>query len=71
MRPFFFSFFLVFNLFLIGVYLLYNVVLVPAVQHMNQLLVYMYPLPCEPPSHPSRSSPSPELSSLCYTAASY
>ena len=43
-------------------FLLYN---------MNQLLVYMYPLPREPPSHPSRSSLSPELSSLCYIAASY
>ena len=27
----------------------------------------MYPLPLEPPSHPSRSSQSTELRSLCYS----
>ena len=46
-------------------FLLYNV---------NQLYIYIYPLPLEPlsrflRSHPSRSSESTELSSLWYTAA--
>ena len=41
-----------------------------------QLYVYIYPLPLRPPSHslpthPSRSSQSTELSSLCYTATSH
>ena len=44
------------------VFVLYN--------EVNQLYVYIYPLPLEPlshpaPSHPSRSSQSAELSSLC------
>ena len=41
-------------------FLLYN--------DMNQAYVYICPLPIEPPSptHPSRSSQSPELSSRCY-----
>ena len=48
-------------------FLLYKIV--------NQLYVYIYPLPLGPPSHhliyhPSRSSQSTKLSSLCYTAAS-
>ena len=42
---------------------------------MNQLYVYIYPLPLgfppTPPSHPSRSPQSIELSSLCYTAPSH
>ena len=37
----------------------------------NQLYVYIYPLLLEPASHPSRSSQSTELNSLCYTAASH
>ena len=44
-------------------FLLYN--------NLNQLCVYMCPLPLQPPSHPSRSSQSTELSSLYYTAASH
>ena len=48
-------------------FLLYNGV--------NELYVYIYPLclgpPSPPPSHPSRSLQSTELSSLCYTAGSY
>ena len=55
--------------FLIGVQLLYNVVLVSGVQ--NQLYVYAYPFPLGPPSHPSRSPQSTELSSLHYTAGSH
>ena len=43
--------------------------------NMNQLQVYMCPLPLEPPSHPT-SHPTPlgghsGLSCLCYTEASY
>ena len=42
---------------------------------LNQLQVYIYPLPFGPlyhlPPHPSRSSQSTELSSLHYTAASH
>ena len=37
--------------------------------NVNQLYVYTYPLPVEPPSHSSRLSQSSELSFLCYTAA--
>ena len=40
---------------------------------VNQLYVYIYPLPVEPLpplSHPSRSSQSTKLDSLCYIAAS-
>ena len=58
----------------IGAQLLYNVVLVSAVQWSESAEVYIYPLPPEPPSspsHPSRSSQSTELSSLCRTAASH
>ena len=36
---------------------------------VKQLCVYIYPLPLGPPLHPSMSSWSTELSSLCYTAA--
>ena len=46
-------------------FLLYNKV--------NQLYVYIYPLSIEsspPPLHPSRSSQSTKLSSLCYIAIS-
>ena len=44
--------------------------------NMNQLSIYIYPLPLELPSHPppshlSRSSQSTELSSLCCIAASH
>lgn len=49
---------------------------------VNQLDIYVYPLPLEPPSYPphpatppasypSRSSQSTKLSSLCYLAASH
>ena len=44
---------------------------------VNQLFVYIYPLPLESPSNPcpqcqpSRSSQSAELNSLCYAAASH
>ena len=38
---------------------------------VNQLYVYIYPLPLGPPSYPCRSSQSTRLSSLCYTAASH
>ena len=38
---------------------------------VKQLYVYIHPLPLEPPSHPSRSPQSAELSSLCYTVASH
>ena len=31
----------------------------------------MYPFPLEPPSHPSRSSQSARLGSLCYIASSH
>ena len=49
-------------------FLLYN--------NVNQLYVYIYLLPLEPPchtppSHPSRSSQSTRLSSLCYAATSH
>ena len=33
--------------------IVHNVVLLPAVQHVNQLYVYIYPLPPGPPSHPT------------------
>ena len=45
---------------------------------VNQLYVYMCSFPLKPPfcppptpSHPSRSSQSTQLGSLCYTATSY
>ena len=43
---------------------------------VNWLYEYIYPLLLEllshpPPTYPSRSSQSTELSSLCYTAASH
>ena len=49
-------------------FLLYN--------EVNQLYVYLYPLPLGPPSHPSPSHPSrslqsTKLSSLCYAAGSH
>ena len=36
---------------------------------MNQLYIYIYPLPLKPPSHCAKSSQSTKLSSLCYKAA--
>ena len=39
--------------------------LVSAVNHVDQLNVYMPPLPLEPPSHTSRPSQSTKLNSLC------
>ena len=67
-------FFFFFNF--IGIWLLYNVVLVSAVQysesaiciHISSPLWASLPLPT---SHPSRSSQSTQLSSLCCTAASH
>ena len=83
-----------FYLFLIGGKLLYNFVLVSAVQqHESVILIYIYmclyiyiyiyvyiciyiyipslPLfPLLPSSHPSRSSQSSRLGSLCYLATS-
>ena len=55
--------------------LLYNVVLVSAVQQCESAVKYAYiffllTLPPTPSSHPSRSSQSTRLSSLLYTAAS-
>ena len=59
----------------IGVSMLYNVVLVSAVQQSESTIcihISPYPLPLEPPlSHPSRLSESTELISLCYAAASH
>ena len=61
-------------IFFVGVSLLWNVVLVSTVQH-NQLYLYIYPLLLEPPSaspsHPSGSSQSMKVSSLCYRATSH
>ena len=64
--------------FLIGVQLLYNVVLVSAVQQSESAVcIHISPLswtylpsphPRIPPSHPSRSPQSTELSSVHYTA---
>ena len=61
--------------FLIGVYLLYNVVLVSAAQQCESALcVCIHPLPPgpppTPPTQPSRSSQTAELSSLGCTEAS-
>ena len=57
--------------------MLYDVVLVSAVQQ-SESAIYIYPhipslLSLPPPSlsHPSRSSQSTELISLCYAAASH
>ena len=52
---------------------LYDIMLL-LYNEVNQLCVYIYPLLLGPPSHschPSRSSESVKLSSLCYTAASH
>ena len=71
--PIFYSFFLLllFFFFFNLVYLLYNVVLVSAVQHSESALcIYIYLLSHEPPSHPRRSSQSTELISL-YTLDSF
>ena len=43
--------------FFIGIELLYKVVLVPAVQWVNQLYVYIYTLPLGPPSYPPAPLP--------------
>ena len=49
--------------------------LVSAIQQHDSAISIQCPLPLRspshPPSHPSRSSQSTELSSLCYTAASH
>ena len=68
-------------IFLIGVPLLHNVVLVSVVQqHESATWIHRSPPswaspppppPPPPPSHPSRLSQSTQLSSLCYTAASH
>ena len=55
------GFFFSYLLFLIGGQLLYKVVLLSAVQQLNQLYIYIHPLLLEPasstcPSHPSRLS---------------
>ena len=58
--------------FIIGAWLLYNVVLVSAVQQSESAI--HIPLPLEPPCHPappslsSRSSQSAELSSVCFSS---
>ena len=50
----------------------YNVVLVSAIpQHESVIIMYIYLLPFESPSHPSGSSQSAGRGSLCYTAASH
>ena len=59
-----------FYIIIIGVELLYNVVLVSALQRSEPAVSIHLP----PPSHlpyPSRSSQSMELNSLCYTAGSH
>ena len=67
---FFFSFFFFF--FLIGGQLFYSSVLVPAIQQCESAISIIYLLsPKPPPSHPSRSSQSTELSSIYYTANSH
>ena len=62
--------------FLIGVKLLYNVVLISSTQQCESAICIHITLPLEPLSHPphlhpSRSSQSTWLSSLCDPAASY
>ena len=63
------------NSFFNGRKLPYIVVLSFAINNMNQPQLCMCPLPLEPPSssqsHPSRSSQSPRLGSLFYTAISH
>ena len=60
----------------IGVKLLYNVVLVSGVQWSESAICIIISPPSLtslplPPSHPSRSSQTTELSSLCYIAGSH
>ena len=62
--------------FLIDEKLLYNFVLVTAVQHESFIIIYIYipsilHLPPLPPSYPSRSSQSARLGPLCYLATSH
>ena len=62
--------------FIFGVLLLYRVMLVSAVQWSESAICIHISPPSwaphsPPPSHPSRSSQSTDLSSLCYTAASH
>ena len=62
--------------FFIGIWLLYNVVLVSTVQHCESAICVHNPLHLElpshpPPSHPSMASQSTELSSLFYVTASH
>ena len=54
---------------LVGGKLLYNAVLVSAIQQLKLAIIFEPPSP--PPSHPSRSSQSTKLGSLCYTATSH
>ena len=55
--------------------MLYNVVLVSAIQWESAISVYIHPLlslpPILTPSQPSRLSQSTSSSSLCYTASSH
>ena len=63
--------------FFIGIYLLYNIILVSAVQQSESAIcIHICPpswisLPTPIPSHPSRSSQSTMLSFLCLISASY
>ena len=41
------------------------------ISHTYTYIPFLLGLSCLPPSHPSRSSQSTEMSSLCYIAASY
>ena len=56
--------------------MLYSVELVSSVQHESDVSIHDIPLAFKsplhrPPSHPSRSSQSTKLSSLCYTVDSH
>ena len=70
--PIILKIYLVFNLFLIGEELFYNVLLASAVQHESVIVIYIFPPePFSPPLHFSRSSQNARLGSLCYIIASY
>ena len=51
--------------------MLYNVMLASATQQCKSAIIYIYLLPLEPPSHPSRSSQSTRLNSPYYIAISH